>query len=187
MSEHRHQHLFWIFAATAGIAAAFFVGLVLGRRNDTGAAPHPLTATAATDRVRLPSGTNVTQTDGATTAFVYCLPCHRPDGHGIPGVFPPLAGSKRLIGEPRAVIALVLRGIDTQSDPHAPRWNGKMQGLPHLGDEDIAAALTYARNAWGNQASAITPAQVSEVRTRTAGQTAPLTPAELIQAFAPIQ
>jgi mono/diheme cytochrome c family protein len=49
-----------------------------------------------------------------------------------------------------------------------------------LPDEDVAAVLSYMRNAWGNQAPPITAEQVKAIRTATAGRTQPWTGAELL-------
>ena len=48
-----------------------------------------------------------------------------------------------------------------------------------LNDEELAAVLTYVRNAFGNQSSAITAPQVKSVRDATAGKAGFWSPAEL--------
>ena len=55
-----------------------------------------------------------------------------------------------------------------------PVWNG-------LTDEEISAVITYVRQnkEWGNNASAVTPAQVKAVRAKLAGRTAAFTADEL--------
>jgi len=50
-----------------------------------------------------------------------------------------------------------------------------------VNDEEVAALVTYLRDAWGNNASAVTPQQVAQVRQATADRTSPWTEAELMQ------
>lgn len=118
-----------------------------------------------------------------SAAYTFCLPCHRPNGQGIEGVFPSLVRSRRLVGDARIAAAIVLHGFDSQGDPMAPRWGGRMVGLPQLSDADLAGALTFARSAWGNQADAVPLATVTAVRVLTANRTTPWTPTELATIF----
>ncbi len=67
-----------------------------------------------------------------------CAACHRPDGSGLPPAFPPLRGSKVALGPVEEHLKMVINGKGTM-----PPW--KM-----LSDLEIAAIVTYERNAWGN-------------------------------------
>jgi len=82
-----------------------------------------------------------------------CAACHQSNGQGLPNPIPPLAGSGYLQDDPDKTAALILHG---------------KAGMPafhlFLSDEQIARILTYARGAWGNNASAITPEVVAEAR-----------------------
>lgn len=70
-----------------------------------------------------------------------CAGCHGENGEGVEGTFPPLKGSKITRGPVGAHIETVLKGrADTAMQPWAD----------HLDDADIAAVVTYERNAWGN-------------------------------------
>ena len=83
-----------------------------------------------------------------------CAACHQEDGKGIEGAFPALAGDPFVLGDAAKPIGVVLGG---------------RAGMPtfkdDLSDEQIAAALTHVRTAWGNKASPITPADVAKERT----------------------
>lgn len=71
----------------------------------------------------------------------YCAACHQADGKGMPPAFPALAGSKIATGPVAAHINIVLNG----------KHGTAMQAFAdQLKDEDIAAIITYERNAWGN-------------------------------------
>ena len=101
-----------------------------------------------------------------------CSACHAIDGKGVAQLFPSLAGSAMLRSrDPRSAIRLVLRGARsaaTNAEPTAP-------GMPSFGrqlsDNQIAAVLTYARNAWGRPAPAVTAADVSEARRELSART----------------
>ncbi|MBU2883382.1 cytochrome c oxidase subunit II [Psychrosphaera sp. B3R10] len=70
-----------------------------------------------------------------------CAACHQPNGQGIPGVFPALKGSAIAIGDLGAHIDIVVNG----KPGTAMQGYGKQLGL-----KDLAAIITYERNAWGN-------------------------------------
>jgi cytochrome c6 len=103
----------------------------------------------------------VAQTGGAQTGEAAyqdnCSACHQADGKGVQGAFPALAGDPFVIGDPNAVVGVVLKG---------------RAGMPSfkddLKDPDIAAILTYVRAAWSNKAAAVTPAQVAAQRAKLA-------------------
>lgn len=82
-----------------------------------------------------------------------CSACHRPNGVGVPGAFPALAGSPLVRGDGMTVIKTVLNG---------------RAGMPafknDLTDAELAAILTYVRSSWGNKAKPVTPAQVATAR-----------------------
>jgi cytochrome c oxidase subunit 2 len=94
-----------------------------------------------------------------------CQVCHQPQGQGVPGAFPALAGS-RIVNGP--FIDMHGRLV---KDGHLDRvLNGKpgtaMQAFKTtLNDVEIAAVVTYERNAFGNRmGDAVQPAQVAALR-----------------------
>ncbi len=81
-----------------------------------------------------------------------CAACHQVSGEGIPGVFPALKGSKIAIEDLDAHIDVVVNGAPGT----AMQGYGKQLGL-----KDLAAIITYERNAWGNNTGdAVQAAQV---------------------------
>ena len=109
-----------------------------------------------------------------------CQACHQATGLGLPGAFPPLAGSEWLTGRADIPIAIALKGLQGEITVKGVKYNGAMMAWENvLNDADLAATLTYARSQWGNRATPVTAAQVRAVRTRFAGRTAPWTAAEL--------
>jgi mono/diheme cytochrome c family protein/glucose/arabinose dehydrogenase len=108
-----------------------------------------------------------------------CLNCHQALGQGLTGVYPPLAKSEWVAGNPQALIKLTIHGLAGPT-----KVLGKDYGLvpmPPMGldDQQLADVLTYVRSAFGNQASPVTPAEVKAVREATKGRTTPWTDAEL--------
>ncbi len=84
-----------------------------------------------------------------------CAACHQPDGKGLPGAFPALAGSKVATGPAAAHIGIVLHG----------KAGTAMSAFgEQLNDADIAAVLTWERTSWGNQATPVQPADVKALR-----------------------
>ncbi len=70
-----------------------------------------------------------------------CVVCHKADGMGMPPAFPALKGSAIAIGPVQNHIDIVLQG----------KPGTAMQAFgPQLNDIDIAAVITYERNAWNN-------------------------------------
>ncbi len=90
-----------------------------------------------------------------------CAVCHQPTGAGIPNAFPSLIGSKVVLGPKADQISLVLHGRKGVFTP-----NSQMPPQAALSDTDIAAAITYTRNTWGNKAqdNVVQPADVKAAR-----------------------
>ena len=93
-----------------------------------------------------------------------CAACHQPDGRGLKGAFPPLAGSDFLQGDRREVIGAALFGLTGPITVNGEEYNGVMPSLGHLEDADLAAALTYVFGSWGNDLAAVSIDEVAAVR-----------------------
>ena len=92
-----------------------------------------------------------------------CIACHQANGEGMPGVFPPLAKSDYLMDDKTRSIEVLLRGLQGEITVNGNKFNSVMPAL-QMNDEDVANALTYVRNSWGNQGEQVTPAEVASVR-----------------------
>jgi mono/diheme cytochrome c family protein len=94
-----------------------------------------------------------------------CSACHGIDGRGVAMLFPSLAQSSLIhAGDPTTAIRLVLRGgrsVATNTEPTAP-------GMPSFGwqlnDDQVAAVLSYIRNAWQSPAAAVSAETVGKTR-----------------------
>jgi cytochrome c oxidase subunit 2 len=84
-----------------------------------------------------------------------CTACHQASGKGMPPAFPALDGSKVVTGPSQDQIALVLNG----------KAGTAMASFKQLSDTDLAAVITYTRNAWGNKTGEVVqPQDVAAVR-----------------------
>ncbi|HMM85410.1 cytochrome c oxidase subunit II [Azohydromonas sp.] len=83
-----------------------------------------------------------------------CAACHRADGKGA-GPIKPLDGSAVVTGDPSAQIAILLNGAA----------NGAMPAWRQLSDTELAAVITYTKNAWSNNTGKLVqPAEVVAAR-----------------------
>jgi cytochrome c oxidase subunit II len=90
-----------------------------------------------------------------------CAACHQANGAGLPNAFPSLVGSKVVLGPKEEQIKLVLHGRKGVFQP-----NTMMPPQAALSDADIASAITYTRNSWGNkpQENVVQPSEVKALR-----------------------
>ena len=113
---------------------------------------------------------------------VHCAACHQPNGRGITGAYPPLAGSSWVLEDPRRPIRIALHGLQGDISVDGVGYRGAMAPLGALlDDEELADLLTYVRNAWGNQADAVSAEQVALERNANAGRRSQWTASELDQ------
>jgi mono/diheme cytochrome c family protein len=117
-----------------------------------------------------------------------CMACHQIHGNGQQYLAPPLAGSEWVLESEQQLIAIVVDGvmgpIEVMGKTYtAPEIQPMMPGLRHnadISDEDLAAMMTYVRNAWGNGAAPVSPEAVTRYR-QSVGARAPYTAEELKQ------
>ena len=111
---------------------------------------------------RIASLTKEIQVEKGKQVFLQtCFVCHQVEGQGIPAQIPPLAKSDYLMADKERSIRGVLIGQSGEMTVNGKTFNGTMIPLNYLSDEDIANALTYVRNSWGNSGDAVS---VTEVR-----------------------
>ncbi len=101
---------------------------------------------------------------GEAVYIANCAACHQPDGTGLKGAFPPLAGSDYLQGDRKQVMSAALFGLSGPITVNGVDYDGVMPSLGHLPDEDLAAALTYVFGSWGNDLAAVSVAEVAALR-----------------------
>jgi mono/diheme cytochrome c family protein len=94
-----------------------------------------------------------------------CSACHTTSGNGIARLFPTLKGNVSVqSAQPDNILQVILNGTravatrDAPTGPAMPSFGWK------LSDEEVAAVATYVRNAWGNAAPPVTPADARNAR-----------------------
>ena len=132
-----------------------------------------------TDRELFMQGHQIFQRDG------YCQTCHQEDGKGLEASgFPPLAGTKWVLQSEERLIKLTLHGLHGPIEVLGKQYPGQVPMTPYggmLNDEEVAAVLTYVRNAFGNDASPISPDLVKQVRAATKDHRGFYNPADLLK------
>lgn len=146
--------------AAAALAAAL---LALAACSRSEPAANPVASVASAEALE---ELKAQMTAGKVVFEKVCAVCHQANGQGVPAVFPPLAGSSIVTEtDPGKIIRATLHGLQGPITVNGQTFNSVMppQG-PVLNDDDLAAALTYARNSWGNRAPAVTAESVAVVR-----------------------
>jgi cytochrome c oxidase subunit 2 len=77
---------------------------------------------------------------GQTVYEVNCVACHQTEGQGIAGIFPALAGSEIALYEKDRHIEILMEGVQ----------GAAMNSFDYLSEVELAAVITYSRQAWGN-------------------------------------
>jgi len=112
-------------------------------------------AAADTD-VSRPHSTEELVALGETIHGQSCAGCHQKEGQGIPGMFPAIAGSDVATGDAAAHLATVMDGIEGST---------MAAFRDALSDTELAAVVTYQRNAFGNATGdTVQPIAVREAR-----------------------
>jgi cytochrome c oxidase subunit 2 len=83
--------------------------------------------------------------------------CHQANGEGVPGSFPALAGSAIATGPVENHIDIVVHG--SKKNPTMAAFGQQ------LSDVDLAAVITYERNAFGNNTGdMVQPSDIAAVK-----------------------
>lgn len=109
--------------------------------------------------------------DAGRDAFnAHCAPCHQTDGSGMERLAPPLRRSTWVIGQEDLLARIVLNGL---------RGELLMPPMATLDDGQLAAILTFVRQAWGHDAGPVSADTVRKVRAGVEARRAPWTATEL--------
>jgi mono/diheme cytochrome c family protein len=158
-------------------AMAHLKGHNLGENPDLGNLETKLTGDA---REQFIKGEEIYNREG------FCITCHQADGNGLSASnFPPLSKSGWVTGSEERLIKLTLNGLMGPMEVNGKAYSGQVPMMSFSGmltDEEIAAVLTYVRNAFGNTASAISVDKVKNIRAQTKDKQGFYTAEELLQA-----
>jgi mono/diheme cytochrome c family protein len=94
-----------------------------------------------------------------------CSACHKSNGEGVPGTFPPIKGDTTAQGsDPTTVIRLILDGAHAVATDARPTPLSMPSFKWKLSNQEVAAVASYIRSVWGNAASAVSAADVQSIR-----------------------
>jgi nitrite reductase (NO-forming) len=101
----------------------------------------------------------VADSPAARTYQQICAACHMPNGTGVPGMQPALAGSAVVAGDPARLIDVLLRGPAAVLPADREKFGTVMPPFATLSDEEIASVASFVRRQFGG-AGEVTPADV---------------------------
>ena len=106
------------------------------------------------------SGGSDSGLNGKNLYSANCVACHQANGKGVPGAFPPLAGSGFVNDEnPEMLIKIILQGYDARTE-----YAVMPPFADQLTDAEIAAITTHERSSWGNNAPPVKEEDVKKIR-----------------------
>jgi len=106
-------------------------------------------------------------TEGEALYKGACIACHAADGSGAPRIYPPLPGNANLqSADPSSTLRIILDGARTVTTARAPNAGSMPAYRDKLTDQQIAAVVSYIRNAWGNAGPAVSAEQVMKARAK---------------------
>ncbi|MDB6148657.1 MAG: cytochrome c class [Chthoniobacter sp.] len=169
--------------AAAGAPAPAATGTPAKAAPPVGAAP---ATTAPAPQGGAPLDLQASIGRGKALYMQTCLACHQPTGAGIPGAFPPLAGSEYVGGDARRMVAMLINGVAGPIKVKGMQYNNIMMPVPMQfpvlkDDTKLADVINYVRNSFGNKdAAGVTVEMVSAARKEFGTRTTPWTEAELL-------
>jgi len=161
----------WFLLMLVGLLVAF--GIVYIARSELDIASE-LGDHRTLDELRGKQAAPGSAVDAAAIYAARCAACHQASGLGLPGVFPPLAGSEWVLGRETTLAAIVLHGASGALTVKGQVFNGTMPAFKEqLSDAELAALLSHLRSQWGNAAAPIAADVVAEVRKATGDRSKP--------------
>ncbi len=148
-----------ILALSGALAAC--TPKIPGAPQATPVAPVSTALSAAMDGA--PSASRSAASTGGLGERIYsgnCVPCHQQSGAGIPGVYPSLAGSPVVLGDPAELARWVIKGQRPATMP-AGRYSTQMLQFGWMKPAQAAALLSYLRLNLGNSATSVDAAAVA--------------------------
>lgn len=150
----------WLYSATTGHPYCASPAFVAEAPVDLLAAAPAKAQPAADGQVEL----GALQKAGEGVYRRVCVACHQPDGKGLPGTFPPLAGAGEYYGDPKNMAKIIVHGLNGEIEVLGTKYNGAMPPQAALSDYEVAAVATYVRTNFGNNDGMVTPDDVKAIR-----------------------
>ncbi len=186
-SEHDDPHEQYnpvphVVLALVGALVAWALAYILMARPDglAGLGDQRPPAALAQGQAAAPGGA----VDGRQAFVAKCQACHQANGQGLPGVFPPLAGSAWVKEAPALPIQILLHGLNGPIEVAGATYNGAMPAFgEQVGDAELAAVLSFVRGEWGNDSAPVPAEAVQAARKASAGRTEPWSGVAELQEF----
>lgn len=106
-------------------------------------------------------------TPGGRIYAAVCAACHMPNGSGVAGMQPPLAGSKVVAGADEQLINVLLKGPAAVLPPNREKFQNVMPPFGAVySNDDIASVINYIRANFAPGAPRVTADQVAAQRAR---------------------
>lgn len=109
------------------------------------------------------------QPQGNQVYTTYCAPCHQRDGRGAAGRIPGLDQTDWVSGNKERLIRIVLEGLEGEIEVNGERFDNVMPAHQFLSDDQISQVLTFIRQNFDNNASAVSIEEVAIVRAEIPG------------------
>lgn len=107
--------------------------------------------------------TSVAEISGKNLYEEYCASCHKTDGKGINGTFPPLEKSSTVNGDLTNLSRVILNGVKDKTIAGV-KYDAAMPAFSFLKDEEATAIINYIRTNFKNQSSTITTDQFKQTK-----------------------
>ena len=177
----RERPLPWFVVMLIGAVAACGIIYIANMHDDLGSRYGDSRTASALMPAAAPKSGESAAIDGGQLFTAKCAACHQATGLGIPGVFPPLAGSEWVRGSEKVLVLIPLHGISGALQVKGASYHGTMPSFDTLSDAEIAAVLTYVRSHFTNAAAPVSPATVAAGRAATQSQKLPFDSGEEIK------
>lgn len=96
---------------------------------------------------------------GKEVYFEVCATCHKANGKGSRGKYPPLANSNYLMADKERSIKIIISGLSGPISVNHVAYDDEMLPLD-LTQQETMDVLNYIRNSWGNRGEAVTLEEV---------------------------
>lgn len=93
----------------------------------------------------------------------YCASCHKENGSGSDGFFPPISKTEG-VADKGLLIATVVSGLSGPLEVQGKLYNQDMPSFKFLTDKELADVLTYVRASFGNGHPSVTEKEINEYR-----------------------
>ncbi|MDP3069257.1 MAG: PQQ-dependent sugar dehydrogenase [Opitutaceae bacterium] len=103
-------------------------------------------------------------TPGGKTYTQVCAACHMPNGSGVPGMQPSLAGNAIVAGDPARLIDILLKSPAAVLPADREKFSNVMPPFAILGDADLAGVINFLRRNFAPGAGVVTAEQVAARR-----------------------